>query len=127
MAPFFQMTLVLQISQTEWYRGCGGPSDRASSSAGRREPGIEPALPHTPPPQTTALGMGLIALGVPHAPVRRLSWGQLSSASACRVFLALSSCRVASSQRGDSSSSAGHLGHECQVTGLPTGLATLQD
>lgn len=120
MTPFFQMTLVLQISHTEWYRGRGGSSDRASSSAGKREPWMEPPLLHHP--YNHGFGKGLIA----PTPVRRLSWGQLSSASACRVFLALSTCLVASSQRGGSSSSAGHLGHECQVTGLPMGLATLQ-
>lgn len=58
--------------------------------------------------------------GPHHTPARKLSWwqepllepGPLLSASACKVFLALSSCRVASSQRGDSSSSAGHLGYK---------------
>lgn len=33
MTLFFQMTLVPKISQTAWYRGCGDPSDRDSSSA----------------------------------------------------------------------------------------------
>lgn len=64
-----------------------------------------------------------------HIPSRRLSWrqelssepGLLFSASACRVFLAFSSCRVASSQRGDSGSSAGHLEHKCRHHGVLQG------
>lgn len=63
MTPFFQMTLVPQISHTEWYRGRGGPSDGASSSAGRGETEIEPALFHHP--TATASGMGPMALAVP--------------------------------------------------------------
>lgn len=56
MTPFFQMTLVPKISQTAWYRGCGDPSDRDSSSAGTGGLKIEPAPSHRP--GTVALGRG---------------------------------------------------------------------
>lgn len=42
------MTLVPKISQTAWYRGCGDPSDKDSSSAGTAGPGLQPAPSHRP-------------------------------------------------------------------------------